>query len=101
MLKPTYDRLLVEPMPKETLTLTGLVLPSGRDAKMCRGKIIATGPGHLMPDYDFRECENKVGDIVVYYEHHAMKITLEDKEYHILKDADPFGKLKSKDDTDN
>lgn len=95
MFKPTYDRLVVEPLPKETVTLTGLILPTGRDAKMCKGTVVACGRGHLMPDYNFRECENKEGDVVYYYEHHAAKITFEDKEYHILKDTDPFGKIEN------
>jgi chaperonin GroES len=91
--KPTYDRLIVEPINEEEKTLAGLVLPNGANLKMCKGKVIATGKGHLMPDYKFRACEHTVDDIVIYYKHDAMPIFIEGIEYHCLKDNQPFGKL--------
>lgn len=90
---PTYDRLLVEPNTAEETTVSGLVLPRGDSVKTCKGKVLKVGKGHLMPDYNFRECEHKVGDIVVYYKHDAAPITVGQKEYHILKDTCPFGTL--------
>lgn len=93
MLKPTYDRLLVEPMEKEEKTVAGLILPQGQNVKMCKGKVIERGNGHLMPDYKFRECEHKVGDIILYYKHDACPVYFDSKELHILKDNQPFGVL--------
>lgn len=91
MFKPTYDRLLVEPLEGQEKTLSGLYLPNGNTLKSCKGKVISVGRGHLMPDYKFRECEHKIGEVVLYYKHDAMPVFLDGKEYHILKDTHPFG----------
>jgi len=90
MIKPSYDRLLVEPMDVEERTMSGLVLPTGTNVKLCKGKVLDRGRGHLMPDYKFRDCEHQVGDVILYYKHDAMPIFM-GKEYHILKDNMPFG----------
>ena len=91
MFIPTYDRLFVETLDLEEKTLAGLILPRGESVKMCKGKVLKTGKGHLMPDYKFRPCEHKKGDIVLYYKHDAMPILLDGREYHVLKDNCPFG----------
>ena len=44
-LKPLGDRLIVEVLDEEELTVSGIVLPDTAKEKPQRGKVLAVGPG--------------------------------------------------------
>ncbi|MDF2924622.1 MAG: molecular chaperone GroES [Paenibacillaceae bacterium] len=46
MLKPSGDRVVVQPVKQEEITQSGIVLPEKSKEKPVQGKVIAVGSGH-------------------------------------------------------
>jgi chaperonin GroES len=67
-IKPLGDRVVVEPLEKDTETFAGgqLVLPDTAKEKPQQGTILAVGPGRLDDDGNRVPMDVKVGDTVVY-----------------------------------
>jgi chaperonin GroES len=82
-LKPLADRVLVEPKEAETKTASGIFIPDTAREKPQQGKVIAVGPG--LKD---EKMEVKVGDLVLYGKYSGTEITVEGKDYLIMKQAD-------------
>ncbi len=83
--KPLADRVLVEPAPAETKTSGGIIIPDTAKEKPMRGKIVAVGNGK--PDEPMTV---KVGDIVLYGKYAGTELTIEGKEYLIMKESDIY-----------
>ncbi len=82
-LKPLADRVLVEPKEAETKTASGIFIPDTAREKPQQGKVIAVGPGNKD-----EKMEVKVGDLVLYGKYSGTEITVEGKDYLIMKQAD-------------
>ena len=83
--KPLADRVLVEPAPAETVTKGGIIIPDTAKEKPMRGKVMAVGNGK--PDEPMTV---KVGDIVLYGKYAGTEISIEGKEYLIMKESDIY-----------
>ena len=46
--KPLEDRILIQPLERETKTASGIFLPESATEKPMQGKVVATGPGKLL-----------------------------------------------------
>ena len=44
-IKPLADRVLVEPLPAETTTSSGIIIPDNAKEKPQKGKVVAVGSG--------------------------------------------------------
>ena len=93
-IKPIADRVVVEAAPAETMTASGLYIPETAQEKPQKGTVVAVGPGkyadmtgNLIP------MAYKVGDEVLYGKYAGTEITLEGKEYLIMREADIFAIL--------
>jgi len=84
-LKPLADRVLVEPKEADTKTASGIFIPDTAREKPQQGKVIAVGPG--IKD---EKMEVKVGDLVLYGKYSGTEITVEGKDYLIMKQSDIF-----------
>ena len=84
-LKPLADRVLIEPKEAETKTASGIFIPDTAREKPQQGKVIAVGPG--IKD---EKMEVKVGDLVLYGKYSGTEITVEGKDYLIMKQSDIF-----------
>ena len=73
--KPNEDRVLVEPAEAETKTASGIIIPDTAKEKPQKGKIIAV----------------KVGDHVLYGKYSGTEISIDGKEYLIMRNSDIFG----------
>ena len=49
-LRPLGDRVVIEPIPREDMTKSGIVLPDTAKEKPQEGKVIAVGPGKTLDD---------------------------------------------------
>ncbi|CAN5604497.1 hypothetical protein BH23BAC4_BH23BAC4_03680 [soil metagenome] len=58
------DRVLIQPEEPESRTASGLFLPAGVREKdrVQSGRVIKTGPGHLIPNPEYTESESWAGD---------------------------------------
>jgi chaperonin GroES len=82
-IKPLADRVLVEPQAAEEKTAGGIIIPDSAKEKPQRGTVIAAGPG-TKDD----KMEVKVGDTVLYGKYAGTELTLEGKDYLIMKQSD-------------
>ncbi len=83
--KPLADRVLVEPAPAENKTAGGIIIPDTAKEKPMRGKIVAVGNGK--PEEPMTV---KVGDIVLYGKYAGTELTVEGKEYLIMRESDIY-----------
>jgi chaperonin GroES len=87
-LKPLADRVLVEAAAAEEKTAGGLIIPDTAKEKPQRGKIIAVGTGKKDEPLTV-----KVGDTVLYGKYSGTEITVEGKEYLMMRESDIFAIL--------
>ena len=84
-LKPLADRVLVEPAPAEEKTVGGIIIPDTAKEKPQRGKVVAAGNGKKDEPMTV-----KAGDTVLYGKYAGTEITIDGKEYLIMRESDIF-----------
>ncbi|MBQ0734429.1 co-chaperone GroES [Aquimarina celericrescens] len=82
-IKPLSDRVVVEPLPAETQTASGLYIPDSAQEKQQKGKVAAVGSGKK--DH---EMTVKVGDTVLYGKYSGTELKLDGKDYLIMREDD-------------
>ncbi|MTG98095.1 MULTISPECIES: co-chaperone GroES [Myroides] len=82
-IKPLADRVLIEPLPAETKTASGIFIPDNAKEKPQRGTVVAAGNG--TKDH---EMTVKVGDIVLYGKYAGTELKFEGKDYLIMREDD-------------
>src|SRR2546428_13548019 len=65
-LQPLGDRLIVEVLDEEELTVSGIVLPDTAREKPQRGRVLAVGPGGRDEDGKYIEIDVAEGDEIVF-----------------------------------
>jgi len=83
--KPLHDRVLIRRIEQESKTSGGIIIPDTAKEKPMRGKIVAVGNGK--PDEPMTV---KVGDIVLYGKYAGTELSIEGKEYLIMKESDIY-----------
>lgn len=74
---------MVEPKAAETKTASGLFIPDTAKEKPLQGTVIAVGPGNK--DVTM---EVKKGDTVLYSKYGGQEITVDGKDYLIMKQSE-------------
>ena len=82
-IKPLSDRVLIEPLPAETKTASGIFIPDTAKEKPQRGTVVAVGNG--TKDH---EMTVKVGDTVLYGKYAGTDLKLEGTDYLIMREDD-------------
>ena len=82
-IKPLADRVLVEPMPAETKTASGLIIPDNAKEKPQKGTVVAAGNGKKDEPLTV-----KVGDTVLYGKYGGTDLKLEGKDYLMMRESD-------------
>ena len=88
-IKPLADRVLIEAKEAETKTASGLYIPDSAKEKPQQGKVIAVGGGKK--DEPMELCE---GDTVLYGKYAGTEITVDGKDYLIMRQSDVVAVLK-------
>ncbi|WP_266366710.1 co-chaperone GroES [Tellurirhabdus rosea] len=83
--KPLADRVLVEPAPAEEKTAFGIIIPDTAKEKPQRGTVVAVGNGKKDEPLTVQ-----VGDTVLYGKYAGTELTVEGKEYLIMRESDIF-----------
>ncbi len=86
-MKPLADRVVVEPMAQEQIK-GGIIIPDTAKEKPQQGKIIAVGPGRVSDSGERVAPEVKKGDVVLYGKYAGTEVTVEGKDYLILRESD-------------
>ncbi|TAE00687.1 MAG: co-chaperone GroES [Bacteroidetes bacterium] len=87
-IKPLADRVVVQPAPAETKTSSGIIIPDSAQEKPQKGEIVAIGTGKKDEPLTV-----KVGDSVLYGKYAGTEVTIEGKEYLIMRESDIFAIL--------
>ena len=92
--KPLGDRLIVEVLDEEELTVSGIVLPDTAREKPQRGKVLAVGPGARNQETgEYIQMEVAEGDEVVFSKYGGTEIKLGTDEVLILRESDVLAKV--------
>ena len=83
--KPLADRFLIEPAAAEEKTASGIFIPDTAKEKPQRGTVVAVGTGKKDEALTV-----KVGDTVLYGKYSGTELTIEGKDYLIMKESDIF-----------
>ncbi|PKP03528.1 MAG: co-chaperone GroES [Bacteroidetes bacterium HGW-Bacteroidetes-9] len=81
--KPLADRVLIEPAVAEQKTAGGIIIPDTAKEKPQRGTVVAVGPGKKDEPVTV-----KVGDLVLYGKYAGTEISVEGKDYLIMRESD-------------
>ena len=87
-IQPLADRVLVEPAAAEEKTASGLYIPDTAKEKPQKGTVVAIGNGKKDEPLTV-----KVGDTVLYGKYSGTELTVEGKDYLIMREADIFAIL--------
>ena len=87
-IRPLHDRLLVRRMKEDEKTAGGIIIPDTAKEKPQKGIIVAVGNGKKDEPITV-----KVGDEVLYGKYSGTEITIEGKDYLIMRESDIFAVL--------
>ena len=88
-LKPLGDRLIVEPIEREEVTPSGIVLPETAKEKPQEGKVLAVGPGRRDDQGQRIPMDVKEGDRVLFAKYAGTEVKLEaDRKVLVLRESD-------------
>jgi chaperonin GroES len=88
-IKPLADRVVIEPAPAEEKTAGGIIIPDTAKEKPLKGTVVAVGPGKKDEPMTV-----KAGDVVLYSKYAGTEITIDGKEYLIVKESDILAIIK-------
>jgi chaperonin GroES len=86
--KPLADRVLIRPLETEEMKKGGIIIPDTAKEKPQEGEIIEVGPGRMTDDGKKIPMEVKKGDKVLYGKYSGTEVTIDDKEYMIMRESD-------------
>jgi len=80
---PLADRVLIEPLPAETQTASGLFIPDSAQEKQHKGTVKAVGTGKKDEPLTV-----KVGDTVLYGKYSGSELKLDGVDYLMMREED-------------
>ncbi len=85
---PLGERVVVQPMAKEEVTKSGIVIPDTAKEKPQQGTVVAVGSGRLLENGDRAALEVRMGDQVLFAKYGGTEFKLDGEEYLVLKESD-------------
>lgn len=93
-IKPLGDRVVVEAAAAETKTASGIYIPETAQEKPQKGTIVAVGPGKYADNSgSLIPMGVAVGDSVLYGKYAGTEITIDGREYLIMRESDIYAVL--------
>src|SRR5437763_10567571 len=90
-IRPLADRVAVQPLSRETVTKSGIVLPDTAKEKPQEGEILAVGPGKILDNGKRTTMEVSVGQRILFAKYAGTEVKVADEEYLILRESDIMG----------
>lgn len=87
-LRPMGDRAVVQPIDRETMTASGILLPDTSKEKPQEGKVLAVGPGRLLENGEYAQMDIKEGDRVIYSKYSGTEFKQDGQELLVLSERD-------------
>ena len=92
-LQPLGDRVIVEILEEEELTVSGIVLPDTAKEKPQKGKVLAVGPGSRDEDGEYIKMDVEEGDVVIFSKYGGTEIKVGSEDVLILRESDILAKV--------
>ena len=92
-LQPLGDRLIVEILEEEEITVSGIVLPDTAKEKPQRGKVLAVGPGPRDEDGEYIKMDVEEGDEIIFSKYGGTEIKLGTDDVLVLRETDVLAKV--------
>jgi len=80
--------VILKSMEAEAKTAGGIIIPDNAKEKPQKGEIVAVGPGKMNDKGARNEMTVKVGDKVLYGKYAGTEVTIDGKEYLIVRESD-------------
>jgi chaperonin GroES len=93
-IRPLHDRVVIERQ-EEELTKGGIFIPDTAKEKPARGKVVAVGQGKTTEDGTLRALAVKIGDLVLIGKYSGTEVTLDNKDYVVLREDDIMAVIES------
>ncbi len=87
VVKPILDHILILPLEENEKRASGLYIPETAKEKPQKGKVIETGPGKY-ENGNLQKLGVKKGDVVIFKKWGGEELTLDGKEYKLVKEED-------------
>jgi chaperonin GroES len=87
-IQPLGDRVLVQALEAKEMSKSGIIIPDTAKERPSEGKVIAVGLGRLTEDGERVKPEVSKGDTVLYGKYSGTEVTVDGKEYMILRESD-------------
>ena len=88
--KPLYDRIVVEPQAKSTLSKSGIVLPETSQERPQIGVVVAVGDGENFDGVETK-IKVKIGDKILFQKYAGNELKIDEKTYIVLRQIDVIG----------
>jgi chaperonin GroES len=82
-IKPLADRVLINPMPAEEVTVSGIIIPDSAKEKPLKGTVLAVGNGTKD-----EQMVVKSGDVVLYGKYAGTEVEVDGNKYLIMRQSD-------------
>lgn len=87
-IKPLADRVVVKPLEAEEKKQGSIIIPDTAKEKPMQGEIVAVGPGKVAESGQKVAMEVKKGDKVLYGKYSGTEVTVDGKDYLIMRESD-------------
>jgi chaperonin GroES len=93
-IQPLADRIVVKVLEAKEVTKGGIVLPDTAKEKPQEAEVVAVGKGRISSEGKTITPEVKAGDTILFGKYSGTEITMDGKEYLILKEEDILAVVK-------
>ncbi|HOJ01579.1 MAG TPA: co-chaperone GroES [Anaerolineaceae bacterium] len=93
-IKPLGSRLVVEPIEREDVTASGIVLPETAKEKPQKGIVLSVGLGDRDEKGERIPLDVKENDTILFAKYSGTEIKIDDKKLLILKESDVLAIVK-------
>jgi chaperonin GroES len=91
-LQPLGDRLIVDVLEEEEMTVGGIVLPDSAREKPQRGKVLAVGPGSRNDKGELIPLDVATGDEIIFSKYGGTEVRVGLDDLLILRESDVLAK---------
>ncbi len=92
---PILDNILILPLDAEEKTASGLYIPETAKEKPQKGEVIEVGPGKF-ENGNLIKPGVKKGDVVIFKKWGGEELTIEGKDYKLVKEEDILAVIEEK-----
>ncbi len=86
-IKPLGDRVVVQPMPKDEVSTSGIIIPdSAKQEAPSKGTVVAVGAGRY-DDGVVVPMTVSVGDTILFSKYGYDEVKVDGKDYYILSES--------------